>query len=641
LKHVEDIMAERFSYVVVGNGIAGITAVETLRVEAASADIAVIADNPLPVYNRPAFKDFLAGRASEDTLWMRPKSFYRDRKIHFFMERVVGIQVDHHSIQLQSGRQIDYHRLLLATGAHARRLSCPGASLEGVTTLRTVPDYQRALHYLSYLRRVVVIGSGPLAVETVEILHHLGHQVTHLLRHRTLWSKVLDKIASDLVLHQEQHDGVDVRLEEEVAEIVGRNGHVTGVVTTKGTHVPCEMVIVAIGNEPALDYIKESGIAYGEGVKVDGSMRTNAPDIYAAGDVAEVTNTATGQVRIIAQWYPAIQQGRAAAYSMLELLDAGRLPQPDAASRAYLNAVTSMFLYDLDFATVGLTTIPVKSEGYQEIVEGPKPYIYCKALLKDGVPVGMFSLGERKDALAFKRAIDHSVNLMPIASHLFANDFNLTDWLDHQKVPTPILAVSKARRAAGAKPLPQSPPPSIPTNIKKRQFMHTWSGLDQPDEEMRNTVTTSEGVNPYTLPIISVLKPAEANPTKAFLVPVSLTNNAGEVQLGKKLALEHHAPPWAETPLSPTRILTIGRDPNASLSINHYAVSRLHAEITYANGHFLLRDLGSKNGTFLNDKRLEPLSVFILNPHDQVRFGTVMVYMLQVRQSNLIEEALP
>ncbi len=635
-------MVERFSYVVVGNGIAGVTAAETLRTEDASADIAVITDNPLPVYNRPVLKDFLAGRASEETLWMRPESFYQDHKIRFFMDRVVGIRVGQHCVQLQGGRQIGYHHLLLATGARARRLSCPGANLAGVTTLRTVADYQRVLNYLDYVRRVMVIGSGPLALETVEILHRKGYQVTHLLRHHTLWSEVLDKTASDLVLQQERHEGVDVRLEEEVAEIVGRNGHVTGIVTTRGAHVPCEMVIVAIGSEPVLDYIKESGIAYRKGVKVDGSMRTNAPDVYAAGDVAEVTNAVTGHTDIIGHWYPAIQQGRAAAYSMLDMLDTSRLSQPDAGSGAYVNAVTSMFLYGLDFAAVGLTTMPMKGQGYQEIVEGPKPYRYRKALLKDGVPVGMFSLGERKDELAFKRAIDHCVNLIPIASHLFTNDFKLTDWLDHQKVPTPILAVSKVRRATGARTLPQLPPPPH-ISITKRQFMQKCPDLDQFNEREGNNpgpVATSANVNPYTLPIISVPKPAEANSTKAFLVPVFPINIAGGEQVDKEIAPEHIAPLWAETPLSPTRILTIGRDPNASLLINHYTVSRLHAEITYANGHFLLRDLGSKNGTFLNDKRLEPHSVHILNPHDQVRFGTVMVYTLQVRPINQTEEVL-
>lgn len=633
-------MTERFSYVIIGNGIAGVTAAETLRAEDALADIAVIADNPLPVYNRPALKDFLAGRASEHTLWMRPKSFYQDRQIRFYMERVVGIQVDEHCVQLQSGRQVGYHRLLLATGARPRYLSCPGANLAGVTTLRTVADYKRVLNYLGYVRRVVVVGGGLLALETVEILHHRGYQVTHLLRQHTLWSGVLDKTASDLVLQQEQHEGVDVRLEDKIAEIVGREGCVTGIVTTRGAHIACEMVIAAIGSEPVLDYLKESGIAYGQGVNVDGFMRTNTPDIYAAGDVAEITSAVTGHTRVIGHWYPAIQQGRAAAYSMLDMLDTSRLPHPAAGSGAYGNAITSTLLYGFDFVAVGHTIIPGEGQGYQELVVGPKPYIYSKVLLKDGIAVGMFALGERKDALAFKRAIDHGVNLLPVASRLFANDFKLTDWLDQQKVPTPILAISKERRAARARPLPPPPPPV--TNVAKRQFCKNWPGLDQFNEQgEHNSQDTSTSVNPYTLPIISVPRPAETNSPKAFLVPVFPTNITAEKRAGTEIAPEHLAHPLAATPLSPTRILAIGREPGAPLFINHHTVSRHHAEITYANGHFLLRDLGSKNGTFLNDKRLEPHNMHILNPHDRVRFGTVMVYTLQVRPVNRTEEVLP
>ncbi len=632
-------MVERFSYVVIGNGIAGVTAAETLRAEDHLADIAVIADNSLPVYNRPALKDFLAGRASEDTLWMRPKSFFRDHQIRFSAERVVGIQVGQHCIQLQSGQQVGYHRLLLATGARARHLSCPGSNLAGITTLRTVADYQRVHNYLGNVRRVVVIGSGPLALETTEILLHRGYQVTHLLRHSALWSGVLDKTASDLVLQQECHRGVEVRLEEEIAEIVGRNGQVTGVVTTRGAHIPCEMVIAAIGSEPVLDYLKESGIAYGRGVKVDGFMRTNAPDIYAAGDIAEITSAVTGHTRVIGHWYPAIQQGRAAAYSMLDILDTSRSPHPGTGSGAYVNAITSMFLFGFDFAAVGHTTMPKEGQGYQEVVMGPKPYVYRKALLKNGIAVGMFSLGERKDALAFKRAIDHGVNLLPVASRLFASDFKLTDWLDRQKVPTAILAVSKVRSGVRARPLPTPPPPPV-TNATRRQFMQKWPDLDQFNEqEERNTPATS--VNPYTLPIISVPRPAETNSPKAFLVPVFPTNITAEKRAGTEIAPEHLADPLAATPLSPTRILAIGREPGAPLFINHHTVSRRHAEITYANGQFLLRDLGSKNGTFLNDKRLEPHSVHILNPHDRVRFGTVMIYTLQVRPVNRTEEVLP
>ncbi len=622
-------MAEQLSYVIVGNGIAGVTAAETLRAEDSSVDITVIADHPYPVYNRPALKDFLAGRVAEDTLWMRPKSFYWDQHIRFLVERVVGIQAGQHSVLLQSGRQVGYHRLLLATGARARRLACPGANLAGVCTLRTVADYHGVLNRLSHARRIVVSGSGPLALETVEILNHRGYQVTHLLRHRTLWSEVLDKTASDIVLQQERQEGVDMHIEEEIAEIVGRNGQVAGIVTTRGAHIPCEMVVVAIGIEPVIDYIKGSGIARGRGVKVDGCMRTNAPDIYAAGDVAETTDAVTGRTRITGHWYPAIQQGRAAAYSMLDILDTRRLPHPGTGSGAYFNCVTTMFLYGLDFAAVGLTKMPIESRGYQEVVAGPKPHVYRKALLKDGVAVGMLSLGERKDVLAFKRTIDHGVNVMPIVSYLFADDFKLADWLDEQRIPTPILAVSKMRNAARA-----NLPSLISTYDTKRQFIQVRPGKEQHNEQAGyDKSAASVSVDPYTMPIVSVPKPATAtltiSPAEAFLVPIFSTNIVGREQPGKETSPENIAPRSAETRLSPTGVLTIGREPNASLLINHYAVSRRHAEITYANGHYLLRDLGSRNGTFLNDIRLEPYRVHSLNPRDQIRIAMVMVYMYQ------------
>jgi NADPH-dependent 2,4-dienoyl-CoA reductase/sulfur reductase-like enzyme len=619
-------MVERFSYVVVGNGIAGITAAETLRAEDALADIAVIADNPLPVYNRPALKDFLAGRVSEEKLWMRPKSFYQDQRIRFFMERLVHIDADQHTVYLRNGQQVGYHRLLLATGARARQLSRPGANLPGVTTLRTVDDYQKVHNYPGYIQRVVVYGSGPLALESVEVLHQRGYQVTHLLSQSMLWSEVLDKTATNLLLQQEWRDGVNVRIEEDIAEFVGKNGHVTGVMTTKGALIPCEMVVVAIGSEPTLDYLQESGIEFGHGVKVDGSMRTNVPDIYAAGDVAEVTNVETGQTHVIGQWYPALQQGRAAAYSMLDILDTSRLAHPATGSKAYLHAVTAMSMHSIDFAAVGRTKIPQDGQGYQEIVAGPKANAYRKVVLKDGIPVGMFALGECSDVLAFKRAIDHHVNLNSITTHLFADDFKLTYWLDELKVPTPILAVSKVKGSTSNKSLTLT---SIP--VSKSQFIRVGKKESFYEHETRNTIVPGSNTNPYALPIVSVPWPEEINPTKAFLVPLSPVTLIGEEQKGPELGNECIDPVWMETPLSPSQVLTIGREPDATLFINYHAVSRRHAEIIFARGYYLLRDLGSRNGTFLNDQRLEPFSMHILNAHDRIRIGNVIAYTLQLR----------
>src|SRR5437660_2878201 len=238
------IMPGNIFYLIIGNGIAGVTAAEILRNEDSAADITVIADDPFPVYYRPALKDYLAGRVREDKLWARPNSCYQDHNIRFLSERVTGIQAGQHMVQLKNGRQIGYNKLLLASGARASTLKCPGIDLAGVTTLRTVADYQAVQSHLTTARHIVVSGSGTLALETIETLRHRGYPVTHLLRRRTLWAEVLDATASDLVLQQERRDGVDVRVEEEIAGVIGKNGQVAGVVTTSGARISCDMVII-------------------------------------------------------------------------------------------------------------------------------------------------------------------------------------------------------------------------------------------------------------------------------------------------------------------------------------------------------------------------------------------------------------
>jgi hypothetical protein len=397
------------------------------------------------------------------------------------------------------------------------------------------------------------------------------------------------------------------------------------------------MLVVAIGIEPELDYLQESGIAYGRGVKVDVSLRTNAPDIYAAGDIAEVSNAETGQTQVIGHWYPALQQGRAAAYSMLDILDTRRFAHPVTGSEAYAHSIHSMSLYTIDFAAIGSTTVPQDGQGYQEIVVGPKARAYFKVLLKDGVPLGMFSLGEQTDTLGFKRAIDHRVNLIPIAEHLFADDFKLTDWLDRQKVPTPVLAVSKTKSAIGTKPMRRQRTP-----ISKSQFIQaTFNEQQFKEQEARGTTPVAGNTNPYILPIVTMPRLTEINSTKAFLVPVLPASLTAEYEEAIAAGHESIDPLWMETPLSQTEALTIGRESDATLFINHHIVSRRHAVITYANGCYLLRDLGSRNGTFLNDNRLEPYSAHILHPRDKIRIGTAMSYLLEFRSLDQAGEALP
>jgi len=434
------------------------------------------------------------------------------------------------------------------------------------------------LSRLSGVRRVVVSGSGTLALETIETLRHRGYQVTHLIRSKLLWSEVLDQTASDLVQQQEQHDGVDVRLQEEIAEIRGSRDPQSGsqqvreVVTTSGVRIPCEMVIIAIGVEPNIDFVKRSGIICGRGLQVDVAMRTSAPDIYAAGDVLETTDALTGRTRVVGQWYPAVQQARAAAYSMLNLLDTG---QPFSALTFY----NATFLYGLAFASVGLTKVPTKipneqNKEYREIVADPQPRLYRKIILRGDIPVGMLALGDRNSAMALKRAIDHRVNLSSIERRLADPSFKLNDWLDQQGVPLPILGV---RRAGDS---------DVQTIA--------YTGTHHP--------TLISESHTYT---------------EGWLIPI--TNQKSDM-----LSM-------IEVRLSQTKVMPVGRREGVYLCVDHPSVSREHAEIRYANGQYILRNLSRTSGTYVNEVALEPGSASILKPNDRIQFGKNVAFLFQER----------
>jgi len=546
-------------YMIIGNGIAGITAAETLRAYDTSATITIVADDPFPVYYRPALKDFLGGRLSEEKLWARPVTFYQDQRIRFIPGRVVRLHPQQHLLQLHNGQELRYHKLLLANGGRARTLTCPGLNLAGVSTLRTVVDYQEIMQRLEKVQRVVVCGSGTLALESAETLRHRGYQVTHLLRGQQLWSEVLDTVTSDMVLQEERRAGIDVRTEEEIAEIIGKDNQVCGVVTKHGEYIACEQVLIAIGIDPSLDFIRACGIACRRGVQVDHDMHTSSPDIYAAGDVTETTDILTGRTRVLGQWFPAIQQAQIAAYQMLGTQFSELAHTPGG---QFYNAT---FLYGLDFVSIGLTTTR-PAPGFSELIAEPGPRSYRKAIFFNGRIVGVLLLGDRRQALAFKRAIDQRVNLLAVTNRLFSADFDLDAWLDQQHIAAPFLSIQN-------KTLPASTNPEAAED-----------------------------------------RDAQALPSKdmdAYLVPVphpQVHVFTTELQLNQA----NQAP-----------VLTIGRQAGAAWTLEHRSISRQHAEIMRAQDTYLLRDKGSSNGTFVNGTPLEQEKPYQLRHYDLVRFGDV------------------
>ncbi len=217
---------------------------------------------------------------------------------------------------LDDGHSLPYDRLLLATGSLAAMPPTPGVDLEGVVKLDDLADARRILERCRRRPAAVVIGGGITALEMVEGLRACHVRTHYLLRGERYWGNVLDETESRIVEHRLQHEGIFLHYHTELAEIVGRQGRVAGILTQDGRRVDCELVAVAIGVRPQLELAGDAGLATERGILVNEYPQASAPDIYAAGDVAQVFDPFSGKSVLDTLWGVAVAQGRAAGRNM-------------------------------------------------------------------------------------------------------------------------------------------------------------------------------------------------------------------------------------------------------------------------------------------------------------------------------------
>ncbi len=302
-------------YVVVGMGVAGIAAIEAIRSIDASGEISWIGDDTHGYYSRPGLAYLLTGEVEERQLHPRVQADLAKWRINRIHARVARLSPGRRSIEMQRGDSIAYDRLLLVTGARAVPLNLPGAHLHGVVKLDHMDDARRILKLASRRRTAVVVGGGITALEIVEGLVARGVKVHYLLRGRRYWSNVLDEGESGIVERRLQADGVDLIYNAELAEIQGGE-HVQAVRLKDGRVLKCSLVGYAIGVQPRLDLAGEAGLATERGILVDETRRTSDPNVFAAGDVAQVHDPRLGRSVVESLWNSAREGGRAAGFNM-------------------------------------------------------------------------------------------------------------------------------------------------------------------------------------------------------------------------------------------------------------------------------------------------------------------------------------
>jgi NAD(P)H-nitrite reductase large subunit len=311
------------NYLIIGNGAAGATAAETIRLHDPNGRITIVTAEAYPMYSRPGLAYVITGEIPPHQVIARTPEWYSQQQLNLVQGKAVRLDVVSKLVWLEDGRSLPYDRLLIATGARAVPPPYDGGDLDGVVYLDTLDGTKHLLKKARWARRAVVIGGGITALEMAEGLAHQGVETHYFVRRSGLWNKVFNETESDILEERMRHHGVNIHYNTEVSEILGNwRGKVRAVRLKNGEEFKCNMFGVGIGVKPDLSWVKESPLKIDRAILVDEFLQTSVPDVYAAGDCAQVRDRWTGQYTMDVLWPSAVAEGRAAGVNMAN----GRTP---------------------------------------------------------------------------------------------------------------------------------------------------------------------------------------------------------------------------------------------------------------------------------------------------------------------------
>jgi 3-phenylpropionate/trans-cinnamate dioxygenase ferredoxin reductase component len=306
------------TFVIVGASLAGAKAAEELRSCGFDGRVVLIGAEPERPYERPPLsKDYLRGESAREQARVHPADFYEQQEIELVTGvTVTAVEPGRSLVRLEDGRELGYDRLLLATGAEARRLRVPGAGLDGIYYLRTLADCDVLRDRLQAGGRVVVAGAGWIGSEFAASARQRGLDVTVLdptpLPNERIFGSEIGSFYRDV--HRQR--GVTLVLGDGVGSFEG-TGAVERVRTAGGREIECDFVVAGIGVVPRTGLAEEAGLQTGNGIAVDAGLQTSAPGIFAAGDVASAWHPSYQRQVRVEHWANALHQGPAAARAML------------------------------------------------------------------------------------------------------------------------------------------------------------------------------------------------------------------------------------------------------------------------------------------------------------------------------------
>ena len=306
-------------FVILGGGmVAGYAAKQLVELGLKRGELTIVsADNFVPYERPPLSKGFLAGKDNEDAIRISPAEFYKEHGIELKLQCEVS-EVNSKSKRLifKAGGEFSFDRLVIATGARARKLNIPGANLRNVFYLRTLDDSRSIRNELKKVKRAVVIGGGFIGMEVTAVLTQAGIEVTMVLSDDRIWKRLFTPEMSNFFEGYYKERGVRFIKSAAVSELRG-DGVVRSAVLADGQTLPCELVVAGIGAQPETEMLASSGFEVSDGIVVNEYLETAQLGIYAAGDVVNYLDVLFQKRRRVEHWDNAVSQGQHSARALM------------------------------------------------------------------------------------------------------------------------------------------------------------------------------------------------------------------------------------------------------------------------------------------------------------------------------------
>lgn len=365
-----------YDYLIIGNGIAGLSATEEIRKKDADAKILIVSDEKPSTYWRTRLSDLISKEFNDDDLYVKKEPWYSERKIDERLKTSVNkLDLDRNVAILSDGEEIEYKKALLATGAHPFVPPITNINSDGVFAIRTIDDLMNFKDYVNGKDKVIVIGGGILGLEAAYSAKLLGKKVTVIESFDYLLSRQLDQDLSNKLESTLNEIGITTYTGKNTSEILSKDGKVTGVKLADGSEIPADAVMVQAGVRSNIEVAKNSGLEVDRGIIVDDTLQTEKENIFAAGDCAQIGNFTIGL------WTSSQEMGKIAGHNMTGSNECYEKPKP----------FSTLMIGDTKIFSAGITS----GEGIEELSSEKDGNIY-KLFKMSGQYVGGILWGDIK-----------------------------------------------------------------------------------------------------------------------------------------------------------------------------------------------------------------------------------------------------